>query len=1424
MRVLVAGADAESESPVRQLIASAPGKVAIRFDASNPAAIQWAKTRGAELVREVTKSQRETIRKVLTKAMQENTPVRQTAGLLKGVLPLDSRRAAAAQRVFETQGAAAAAKEIDRLTKQRALVIARTETMRASNEGQRRLWEQRIAAGNLPKTMQRVWITTPDDRLCPVCAPLDGARAPMDGSFPGGLSGPPAHPQCRCAQGLVSAAKPVGPSLGVTGPQVPASSPSAKPKSPARKVMDEAGLPNLSIAMPVPGAGNSDPDWDIVTNPDKGHAAIATIHLLREELQSKYNVSLAVPGLSADSVTGRMKISQVLTATRLVKSSKDVLVEAGLLADAGSMPFELRFTENPTKGAVFMFADTAYTQAGGVLSQKIVVNLSSPALVNLTALKSVLKQNQDAGWLAGKSPESVFIHEMGHLAQANTAHGAKIQKAASAFWEDPAKKTTAGKVSKYAASKPSEFVAEVFAGMAEGVTYDTDVLAMYADLGGKFPVKSGAPIKSGLNASSVSQAPVPTPTKAPTKPTPPIPPGEEGAIIMKVLELRAQGLSYNAIEKAMGWPPQKGFKAFAIVKKWGPTPNAAAESPTAAPVAGPGTGASVAKPVAAPPSTVDQPTDASHGVGAAKATSLFNKAVAANEFALSQEVTFKPVSSSDVASHKIKFKATLDALEKKFYAQGYKLIGEVPTGGANIKLTWQGPDGTFEVWTTVQKVEFAPAMGSAWNNQSQYKINVKKVGKAVLAPSGLPSVPPAVAVKPATPDEVVAAKPTPTVISSNQPSPTWFDSLLKGKIAGAKGSNPGGIYKTEAGEQYYVKQYANPAQGHGENLANALYSKLGLKTPESVTGVASNGQQLYASKWMKGLKGTAKELGYDSNQARKFMDGFLADVLTANWDAAGTGLDNFGFLEDGTIARLDQGGSFLYRAQAGLKPKELLNKVSEWDSFFGKNIYYAQVAAKAGIKKAEDLGGDELNNQLNRLKMLVPDWTKKADWRKLVDSLGGAMSESDRNDVAEMLHTRMGLINEKVQNAAGIPPKPVPKAEPPPPPPTKGWEVVTPGAGETTTPQPQDSTVKKGPPPPEPKKPAVVAKMQQTDEYDNVVDYLDGLTDYDQASIDLGVKVSVIHEIVAYEKAKAAWDKHNAAPATKGWDVFVPPPALEDNPAYNIPKPTLSQVLPPLPPSGKKNPTSYVSSENAKKIEAWAAQGYTAKQIAQATGITGAAVQAKMVDVSTQGSAFTQPVQAPSNFQIPSDSMGRLNMPRPSQQGQIDALNKAQNPWLFALPQAEQDVIRMYTGSWYATVNGYLRTGHTPYVKDTSNLQKKADLLQKALLSAPSPPPPAMVYRTMGIEPAMEAALTPGAEVVLKGFQSATVNEKLNFGGGKALFEIIPKRGGWVAPISASPGHGDKKELEYLLPHAEKYRVLSKKNVGGKILIRIEML
>jgi SPP1 gp7 family putative phage head morphogenesis protein len=247
-------------------------------------------------------------------------------------------------------------------------------------------------------------------------------------------------------------------------------------------------------------------------------------------------------------------------------------------------------------------------------------------------------------------------------------------------------------------------------------------------------------------------------------------------------------------------------------------------------------------------------------------------------------------------------------------------------------------------------------------------------------------------------------------------------NILHTKTGNAKGSNQGGFYRGGDGVERYVKEYADPTQARCEHLANQIYRDLGLGAPESAL-FEKDGKVLYSSKLFQGGK-TLKEAGLTKERAEAFLDGFVGDVLTGNWDAVGTGMDNAFVLADGRIARIDNGGSFLFRAQAGRKPDAVLDKISEWDVFLSsKNPYYQQVANKAGVTEAEDMA-DVIKRGVDRVLAL-----RKAagGWDHYVDRVVPGLALADRNAVIRMLNSRTKLLEGKVAELSKPKPALLPK-------------------------------------------------------------------------------------------------------------------------------------------------------------------------------------------------------------------------------------------------------------------------------------------------------------------------------------------------------------------------------------------------------------
>ena len=118
-----------------------------------------------------------------------------------------------------------AGSKVFRKAQYRMEVIARTEVLRAHNQG-RIKFHQQVGVEKLE------WMTMEDERVCPVCGPLDG-KVFDTGRFPP----QPAHPNCRCTSVVAWPLEICGGELGAKAALVPLSAISAPVQSGAACIL-----------------------------------------------------------------------------------------------------------------------------------------------------------------------------------------------------------------------------------------------------------------------------------------------------------------------------------------------------------------------------------------------------------------------------------------------------------------------------------------------------------------------------------------------------------------------------------------------------------------------------------------------------------------------------------------------------------------------------------------------------------------------------------------------------------------------------------------------------------------------------------------------------------------------------------------------------------------------------------------------------------------------------------------------------------------------------------------------------------------------------------------------------------------------------------------------------------------------------------
>ena len=159
---------------------------AMRFDLTNPAAVQAVDTEVANLVQEITDQSRQAIQDLVRQSVQGNFDVHQLARQIKGSIGLTSQYATAVDRYEQalvkqgiSAGRAATRSQAyaDRLLRHRAVTVARTEVIRATNAGQQAVWNDAQAEGFLPVDAQRVGVRRARDRDAAAVPSADAAPA-----------------------------------------------------------------------------------------------------------------------------------------------------------------------------------------------------------------------------------------------------------------------------------------------------------------------------------------------------------------------------------------------------------------------------------------------------------------------------------------------------------------------------------------------------------------------------------------------------------------------------------------------------------------------------------------------------------------------------------------------------------------------------------------------------------------------------------------------------------------------------------------------------------------------------------------------------------------------------------------------------------------------------------------------------------------------------------------------------------------------------------------------------------------------------------------------------------------------------------------------------------------------------------------------
>ncbi len=239
------GANAElkrlNRVPVRKAIESIG--LEMRFDLTNPAAVNFIRNYEFSAIQQISASSQATIRRIMMEAAKNGQGPYDTARMIKNVIGLTDKQAKAVENFMRnlsgdskdirsaldrklrdsrydstlidaidgnavltgTQIQDMTDRYYERYLKHRGETIARTESLRAANAGQQEVWNQAKQQGLLDETARKMWLISDDEKTCDACIEVaedlnpDGVS--VDESFDtseGPLSEPPLHPNCRC--------------------------------------------------------------------------------------------------------------------------------------------------------------------------------------------------------------------------------------------------------------------------------------------------------------------------------------------------------------------------------------------------------------------------------------------------------------------------------------------------------------------------------------------------------------------------------------------------------------------------------------------------------------------------------------------------------------------------------------------------------------------------------------------------------------------------------------------------------------------------------------------------------------------------------------------------------------------------------------------------------------------------------------------------------------------------------------------------------------------------------------------------------------------------------------------------------------------------------------------------------------------------
>jgi ADP-ribose pyrophosphatase YjhB (NUDIX family) len=244
-----------------------------------------------------------------------------------------------------------------------------------------------------------------------------------------------------------------------------------------------------------------------------------------------------------------------------------------------------------------------------------------------------------------------------------------------------------------------------------------------------------------------------------------------------------------------------------------------------------------------------------------------------------------------------------------------------------------------------------------------------------------------------------AARPEP----EPEPADTWPRDPDRLEVVRTLGGSTGAelVRDPATGRQYVRKRGANKGHLLEESTADGLYRALGASVPEHRLYETSGGPVKLAEYVDGETLGSIKSKDparYNAAVA-ELRKHFAADAVLGNWDVVGMNFDNVLVGKDGTVWRIDNGGSLRYRAQGAKKTDFGSRDVSE---------LWSLRDAATNKQTAEVFGDLEFREIVDQLEALGAKWD---DVKRAIDQAPG-LAATDRAAIEDALRARFAEAGE----------------------------------------------------------------------------------------------------------------------------------------------------------------------------------------------------------------------------------------------------------------------------------------------------------------------------------------------------------------------------------------------------------------------------